>query len=93
MNEESILHFIRSMNAVEDDTYATKRGERYQVRGNSGHYEVWDNYLLQDVNDLEHSNHINHYIRLAADLNADEHAIQHDYDKELQFLSRLKSKE
>jgi hypothetical protein len=75
-DENLILHFIRNMNAIEQ-----KHEPRYDVRGRGEHYLVWDNYLLQEVNDMEHTPHVAHYVKLAADLNAEEAAIQHDYDK------------
>jgi hypothetical protein len=91
MNEEAILHFIRSMTATEHDNQP--RSARYSVRGVGETYTVWDNYLLQEINDLEHANHINHYVRLAHDLNADEAAIQADYDKQLRIMLRQVSQE
>jgi hypothetical protein len=91
VNEESILHFIRSMTATEHDY--DNQPNRYMVRGVSDHYTVWDQYLLQEIDDLEHSNHVSHYIRLASDLNADEHAIQADYNKQLRVMLRQVSQE
>jgi hypothetical protein len=76
-DENLILHFIRSMNALEQD-----HAPRYDVRGRGDNYSVWDTYLLQEVNDLEHTPHVAHYVRLADDLNAAEAAIQRDYDKQ-----------
>jgi hypothetical protein len=75
-DESMILHFIRNMNALETD-----HEDRYDVRGHGDSYTVWDNYLLQEVDDMEHTSNIAHYVRLAADLNAQEAATQHDYDK------------
>jgi hypothetical protein len=76
-DENLILHFIRNMNALEQT-----HEPRYDVRGQGDHYAVWDNYLLQEVNDVEHTPHVAHYVKLAADLNLEEAAIQRDYDKQ-----------
>jgi hypothetical protein len=84
VTDESILHFIRSMTATEQRNIS--RPLRYEVRGQGEHYRVWDHYLLQDVDDLEHGNHVAHYVGLAHDLNADEAATQHDYDKQLREM-------
>jgi hypothetical protein len=76
-DENLILHFIRSMNALEQ-----KHEPRYDVRGRGEHYEVWDTYLLRYVDDMEHTPHIARYVALTADLNDQEAAIQRDYDKQ-----------
>lgn len=42
IDENLILHFIRNMNALEQD-----HAPRYDVRGRGDNYSVWDTYLCK----------------------------------------------
>jgi hypothetical protein len=81
MNEDHILHFLRSMRALEDHT---QPWHRYELRGNNNVYVAWDTYLLMEV-PIE-TTHVDAAVRFVADLNAVETSIQHDYNKQREHL-------